>query len=72
MNLQNSKPDSLPPLGTYVLHLPGVTSFSNEGAIGRVEGPALIPLLGYDRLPAIEIYLNLSPEDVIRVFQNKL
>jgi len=49
-----------------------VTASSNEGAIGRVEGLALISLLGYDRLPAIEIYLNLSPEDVIRVFQNKL
>jgi hypothetical protein len=28
-------------------------------------------LLGHDRLPASEIYFNLSPDDAIRVFQNK-
>jgi integrase/recombinase XerD len=28
-------------------------------------------LLGYDRLATTEIYLNLSPEDIIREFLNK-
>jgi integrase/recombinase XerD len=30
--------------------------------------PALQRLLGHDRLTTTEIYLNLSPEDVIREF----
>ena len=29
------------------------------------------PLLGHDRLTTTEIYLNLSPEDVIREFREK-
>lgn len=33
--------------------------------------PALQRLLGHDRLTTTEIYLNLSPEDVIREFQAK-
>ncbi len=32
---------------------------------------ALMALLGHDRLATTEIYLNLSPEDAIREFQNK-
>lgn len=32
---------------------------------------ALQEILGHDRLTTTEIYLNLSPEDVIREFQNK-
>jgi len=32
---------------------------------------ALTALLGHDRLATTEIYLNLSPEDAIREFQNK-
>ncbi|MBM3209304.1 phage integrase family protein [Candidatus Shapirobacteria bacterium] len=32
---------------------------------------ALMALLGHDRLTTTEIYLNLSPEDAIREFQNK-
>jgi integrase/recombinase XerD len=32
---------------------------------------ALMSLLGHDRLATTEIYLNLSPEDAIREFQNK-
>ncbi|MFH0924471.1 MAG: site-specific integrase, partial [bacterium] len=32
---------------------------------------ALMSLLGHDRLTTTELYLNLSPEDAIREFQNK-
>jgi integrase/recombinase XerD len=32
---------------------------------------ALQDVLGHDRLATTEIYLNLSPEDVIREFQSK-
>jgi integrase/recombinase XerD len=31
--------------------------------------PALQRLLGHDRLTTTEIYLNLSPEDVVREFR---
>jgi len=33
--------------------------------------PALQRLLGHDRLTTTEIYLNLSPEDVVREFRQK-
>ena len=33
--------------------------------------PALQRLLGHDRLTTTEIYLNLSPEEVVREFQQK-
>ena len=33
--------------------------------------PALQWLLGHDRLTTTEIYLNLSPEDVMREFREK-
>ena len=33
--------------------------------------PTLQRLLGHDRLTTTEIYLNLSPEDVIREFREK-
>ena len=33
--------------------------------------PALQRLLGHDRLTTTEIYLNLSPEDVVRKFREK-
>jgi integrase/recombinase XerD len=36
-----------------------------------VSLPALQRLLGHDRLTTTEIYLNLSPEDVIREFREK-
>ena len=32
---------------------------------------SLMQLLGHDRLTTTEIYLNLSPEDAIREFQDK-
>jgi integrase/recombinase XerD len=33
--------------------------------------PALQRLLGHDRLTTTEIYLNLSPEEVLREFRAK-
>jgi integrase/recombinase XerD len=33
--------------------------------------PALHRLLGHDRLTTTEIYLNLSPEEVVRNFREK-
>jgi len=33
--------------------------------------PALQRLLGHDRLATTEIYLNLSPEEVVREFREK-
>ena len=33
--------------------------------------PALQGLLGHDRLTTTEIYLNLSPEEVVREFREK-
>jgi integrase/recombinase XerD len=33
--------------------------------------PALHRLLGHDRLTTTEIYLNLSPEEVVREFREK-
>jgi integrase/recombinase XerD len=36
-----------------------------------ISSRALMALLGHDRLTTTEIYLNLSPEDAIREFQNK-
>ena len=32
---------------------------------------ALMSLLGHDRLATTEIYMNLSPEDVVREFNDK-
>ncbi|MGH8064870.1 MAG: tyrosine-type recombinase/integrase [Candidatus Entotheonellia bacterium] len=37
----------------------------------RISLPALQRLLGHDRLTTTEIYLNLSPEDVVREFREK-
>jgi integrase/recombinase XerD len=33
--------------------------------------PALQRLLGHDRLTTTEVYLNLSPEEVVREFRDK-
>ena len=33
--------------------------------------PALQRLLGHDRLTTTEIYLNLSPEEILREFREK-
>jgi hypothetical protein len=42
--------------------------------IGKKKGgmiPGLLVLIGHDRLITTEIYLNLSPEGVIREFKEK-
>ena len=37
----------------------------------RISLPVLRRLLGHNRLTTTEIYLNLSPEDVVREFREK-
>lgn len=46
-------------------------TFSVTAIQKGISLPALQRLLGHDRLTTTEIYLNLSPEDVVREFQNK-
>ena len=46
-------------------------TFSVTAIQKGISLPALQRLLGRDRLTTTEIYLNLSPEDVIREFQQK-
>jgi len=46
-------------------------TFSVAAIQKGISLPALQRLLGHDRLTTTEIYLNLSPEDVIREFQAK-
>ncbi len=46
-------------------------TFSVTAIRKGISLPALQRLLGHDRLTTTEIYLNLSPEDVIREFQSK-
>jgi len=46
-------------------------TFSVTAVQKGISLPALQRLLGHDRLTTTEIYLNLSPEDVIREFQAK-
>ena len=46
-------------------------TFSVAAVQKGISLPALQRLLGHDRLTTTEIYLNLSPEDVIREFQAK-
>jgi integrase/recombinase XerD len=36
-----------------------------------IPRPALQRLLGHDQLTTTEIYLNLSPEEVVREFRGK-
>jgi integrase/recombinase XerD len=36
-----------------------------------IPRPALQRLLGHDRLTTTEVYLNLSPEEVVREFREK-
>ena len=55
------------PVTPYVLrHTFAVTAVQKGSSL-----PALQRLLGHDRLATTEIYLNLSPEEVIREFQQK-
>jgi integrase/recombinase XerD len=46
-------------------------TFSVSAIQKGISLPALQRLLGHDHLTTTEIYLNLSPEDVIREFQQK-
>lgn len=46
-------------------------TFSVTAIQKGISLPALQRLLGHDRLTTTEIYLNLSPEEVIREFQMK-
>ncbi len=40
-------------------------------AVQRISLPSLQRLLGHDHLGTTQIYLNLSPEEVIREFNEK-
>ena len=46
-------------------------TFSVTAIQKGISLPALMRLLGHDHLSTTQIYLNLSPEDVIREFQTK-
>ena len=46
-------------------------TFSVTAIQKGISLPALQRLLGHDRLTTTEIYLNLSPEDVMREFREK-
>jgi integrase/recombinase XerD len=51
----------------YVLH----HAFAVTAVQKDISLPALQRLLGHDHLTTTEIYLNLSPEEVIREFREK-
>ena len=46
-------------------------TFSVAAVQKGISLPSLQRLLGHDRLTTTEIYLNLSPEDVVREFREK-
>jgi integrase/recombinase XerD len=46
-------------------------TFSVTAIQKGISPPALQRLLGHDRLTTAEVYLNLSPEEVIREFREK-
>jgi integrase/recombinase XerD len=46
-------------------------TFSVTAIQKGISLPALQRLLGHDRLTTTEIYLNLSPEEVVREFREK-
>jgi integrase/recombinase XerD len=57
----------LRPVTPYVLrHTLSVTAIQKG-----ISLPVLQRLLGHDRLVTTEIYLNLSPEEVVREFREK-
>jgi integrase/recombinase XerD len=47
------------------------TTFSVTAMQKGISLPALQQLLGHDRPTTTEIYLNLSPEKVVREFREK-
>ena len=46
-------------------------TFSVTAIQKGISLPALQRLLGHDRLTTTEVYLNLSPEEVVREFREK-
>jgi len=46
-------------------------TFSVTAVLKGISLPSLQRLLGHDRLTTTEIYLNISPEEVIKEFQSK-
>lgn len=46
--------------------------FAVRGARSRVSTASPEKLLGHDRLETTEIYLNISPEDALRGFRDKV
>lgn len=46
-------------------------TFSVTAILKGISLPSLQRLLGHDRLTTTEIYLNISPEEVIKEFQSK-
>ena len=46
-------------------------TFSVTAIPKDISLPALQRILGHDRLTTTEIYLNLSPEEVLREFREK-
>jgi integrase/recombinase XerD len=48
-----------------------MNTFSVTAVQKGISLPALQRLLGHDRLATTEIYLNLSPEHVIKEFMEK-
>jgi integrase/recombinase XerD len=46
-------------------------SFAVTAVQKGISLPALLCLLGHDRLTTTEIYLNLSPEETVREFREK-
>jgi len=46
-------------------------TFSVTAVLKGISLPSLQRLLGHDRLTTTEIYLNISPEEVIKEFQGK-
>ncbi len=60
---------ALPPIAD----VPGVLrhTFAVTAAQRYISLPSLQRLLGHDHLGATQIYLNLSPEEVIREFNEK-
>ena len=46
-------------------------AFAMTAVQKEISLPALQRLLGHDRLTTTEIYLNLSPEEVVREFREK-
>jgi integrase/recombinase XerD len=58
-------------LAGHLLPMALYGTFSVAAIQEGISLPALQCLLGHDRLTTTEIYLNLSPEEVVREFREK-